>query len=863
MASLEYRVDHAKRLREMRDKLYPLNGSLPSLPDLELDTDTPSKEKLEEDIKVLTEKIEQRLERVESPSCRIAVIGLEKQGKSTFVNAWLGKQALPSDTKRCTWATSTVVNGMTYRAEVKFASRKTFDDTVDGLLKALNVSRADIKFPLNIRDMEEMRGKEGNPAFKDLEQLSRFWHEINQNLGRAPLTIQPATDSIKDLNTELFKYLSLRSKESGEEQGVAYAVEHVDIHIPLAGKDLEFAIDDLPGIDAPGNRAEKMTWFSVERKADVIVLVKNAFNNASLNSNEERIWDKAQQSDSSIKMTDRLFVILNQADAEKIENGRDCHRMAYDNFCTKGVSKDRIFFCSSRAELYKDREGEDLSFPYGDDEFEKAINKIGNYRGQAEGTTGFPEFKNAIYRFLETDFPVLEKRALHDLIDEYNQAVQKIHRLLEAYQNSTTAEPKLSVREQERFAELWHSSAEQKKNIAGLRDAILKTVNALIRDVDERAEVSDNFLKGIRSTMGESKKHFLDTISLEAFNEMDLTGQASALQDLTQMELDYYKKTQGALKTVINSELAADISRNMLGHVRSIWEKAATAASPEAEKGLSAVSPDLMKEALLKELKKRPKPVFGQIFLDDASESVTSYGFAALLKSVAQAPAEYLFQTAEKHDANRARLLRKALIYQNGVSSDSVSKEVEKVFSENGQFSSVDLNNAFGEKVQNNLRLVGEMVGFFLPASFNTLVSRILKTADTSKGNTKKENPFAGTASTQKENTFNIFGRNTPVQEREKTAESVVEELKKRVEVFYVILEALLFDSDFGFLGYYRAVLEEFRRAVEEEMNEHGVIRRFAASKRREIWNQEPLFKENDERQRQEQLITRIRQMLT
>lgn len=859
MASLEYRVDHAERLRKMRDRLYQLNSSLSSLPDLEVDTDELGKEKLVEEIKTLTEKIEQRFGRVSSPTCSIAVIGLEKQGKSTFVNAWLGKQALPSDTKRCTWATSTIVNGMNYQAKVKFSSRKTFDETLDGLFKDLDVSRDEIGFPLptNVREMEKMKGKEGGPAFKDLEQLSRFWPEINQNLGRTELIIQPVTNSIKDLNTELFQYLSLRSKESGEEQGIAYAVDHADIYMPLAGKDLEFAIDDLPGIDAPGNRAENMTWNSVERKADVIVLVKNAFNNASLNSNEERIWDKAQQSDSSIKMTDRLFVILNQADAEKIEHGRDCHRMAYDNFCVKNVPQNRIFFCSSRAELYKTREGQDISFPYSPDEFEKAINKIGNYRGQAEGTTGFSEFRDAIYRFLENDFPVLEQKALQALIEEHDHTVQKIRTLIEAYQNSTTSECNLSAREQERFAELWHPSDLQKRNTAGLRTAILKTVNASIRDVDEKPEVSEGFLKGIRSTIAASKQRFLDTVTLEAFNEMDLTGQASALKNHDKMELDYYEKTQGALKDAIYKELAADISRNILGHVRSIWEKAVAAATPEAEKGLAAVSPDSMKEVLLKFLKRRANPVFGQILVDDAVESSTSYGFAALLKSVAQAPAEYLFHSGEDRGADRARILHKAIIYQNGVVSNSVSKEVEKVFGEKGPFSSADSKDAFGEKVQNNLRRVRDIVGFFMPRPFNALASAALKAEDTPRGTAKKENPFI-----QQENPFS---GNTSVQEKakaEKTAESVVEELRKRIEVFYLILECMLFDSDFGFIGYYRAVLEEFRVAVEKEMNEGGAIRRFAASKCREIWPKEPLFKENDERQRQEQLIAGIRQIL-
>ena len=47
-----------------------------------------------------------QLERLERGEFRIAVVGLEKSGKSTFINAWLESDLLPSDSRRCTFTTT-------------------------------------------------------------------------------------------------------------------------------------------------------------------------------------------------------------------------------------------------------------------------------------------------------------------------------------------------------------------------------------------------------------------------------------------------------------------------------------------------------------------------------------------------------------------------------------------------------------------------------------------------------------------------------------------------------------------------------------------------------------------------------------
>jgi GTPase SAR1 family protein len=875
MAILEYRPEHVSRLREMRDKLSQINAGLSALPDIETEDAALNKDTLGADITTLSERIDQRLSRVDSPTCRIAVIGLEKQGKSSFVNAWIGKQALPSDTKRCTWASSTIVNGMEYKARVSFSSRVKFEHTIDGLFKALNSSREKIGFPLppNVGDIAEIKPIMGNPAFKDLEQLSRFWNEIHANLERPPLDIRANT--IEELYDDLFQYISLRAKKDGAEQGIAYAVDRADIYFPMAQENLEFAIDDLPGIDAPGNRAEEMTWDSVKNHADVIVLVKSAFNNASLNSNEENIWDTAKRSDSSLALTDRLFVILNQADADKVEHGRDCHVQAFQNFSEKGVQNGRIFYCSSRAELFDAMGKDGLSFPYTQEEYDKAVQKICGYRGQAETTTGFPEFKKALYHFLETDFPALERKALQDLISQYDDATQKVRKLLAAFSDASASEQNAPYRERERFETLWDPRTAQEKNIAGLRNAIFKTVNALIREVTIKPEVSAAFLDGIRTNITESKAHFLETITLEAFNSTDLSDQGTSLQRFSDMRNKYFEKVQDALKRAVYHGLALDISRNITGHLQSIWEKAINATTTEAERGIAVVGAEAISDFLKKHPNSKSNVVFGQLFAENAEThtQIAGYGFAALLKSIVHASAEYLLnsETNSKYDGvhtyddARVRVLQKATLYQQGVCDNAINSEIGRL-----RVQHKDDEKSLLEAISNNDSLFRKLVGFFTPKPFDTLASMALnfvgKLKRSEQGKVqetqKKENPFAklNNSDVSWNNSDNAAKSKEPAQ----TAEEVVEDLKTRVEIFYYILEAMLFDDDFGFIGYYRAFLEEFRSSgIAAEMDkEGGMIKALAFKFREQIWSNEAEFKTNAARQALEQRIAGLKQAL-
>ncbi|MEH1787015.1 dynamin family protein [Nostoc sp.] len=93
------------------------------------------------------EAVRRQLERLKKREFRIAVVGLEKAGKSTFINAWLECDLLPAKGGRCTFTTTqiySVENDTEQKLEVQAKTEEQFIN----LLKELETAKAqeDIKY---------------------------------------------------------------------------------------------------------------------------------------------------------------------------------------------------------------------------------------------------------------------------------------------------------------------------------------------------------------------------------------------------------------------------------------------------------------------------------------------------------------------------------------------------------------------------------------------------------------------------------------------------------------------------------------------------------------------------------------------
>ena len=58
---------------------------------------------IQEEMNTLKSDLEDQLQRLQKKIFEIAVVGTEKAGKSSLLNAWIGFELLPSEETRCTY----------------------------------------------------------------------------------------------------------------------------------------------------------------------------------------------------------------------------------------------------------------------------------------------------------------------------------------------------------------------------------------------------------------------------------------------------------------------------------------------------------------------------------------------------------------------------------------------------------------------------------------------------------------------------------------------------------------------------------------------------------------------------------------
>ena len=90
-----------------------------------------------EGIKVKNQKYQHKLT---SNEFEIAIVGLEKAGKSTFANALIKNNVLPSAPERCTFTSTRLVSGGD-KATVQFYTEEEFEQIFQELLEEIKYTK--------------------------------------------------------------------------------------------------------------------------------------------------------------------------------------------------------------------------------------------------------------------------------------------------------------------------------------------------------------------------------------------------------------------------------------------------------------------------------------------------------------------------------------------------------------------------------------------------------------------------------------------------------------------------------------------------------------------------------------------------
>lgn len=253
-------------------------------------------------IKSAAERLRKKLETNEF---EIAIVGLEKAGKSTFANALMGNDILPAKDARCTYTSTNIRYGSYDEATVEFFGKDEFNEDFKRKLSKLSIS-SDMSFDeWTIEKLNDELSKLGEfptefiNLRKDIEEIIENKANIKHLLGNEKRTFNEDA-----FETEVKGYI--------EEPRKAIAVKEIVIRSSKLEKMKNAVIYDVPGFDSPTQMHKDQTMAKM-KQADAIILIVAA-DKPSFNDSLVSFFNNVGYDDDGIKISDKTFVFGNRAD---------------------------------------------------------------------------------------------------------------------------------------------------------------------------------------------------------------------------------------------------------------------------------------------------------------------------------------------------------------------------------------------------------------------------------------------------------------------------------------------------------------------------------------------------------------------
>ena len=318
----------------------------------------------------------------------IAVVGREKSGKSSLLNAWIHFELLPAQRKRCTYTTTELRSCPTTNEQrylIEYFSKEEFQRKVDGTISSLENFKGKVN-----RDRDLL--------MQEIEEIEELNNEIENYLGRP--TAQKQFRSFEDVRAEL--------KSAISDPGQARAIKKVCIWTPIINStDYNIVLYDVPGYDSPITLHKEQTRAKIA-SVDSILYAKQ-FASPDLVDSEIEILKISDSSNPYIKAKDKIIVALTCCDVvnspHEYNDLKFQHQNAWKGF---GVISSRIVPVCAIAELNSSSaESETVQMRL------ETLNS---------GKTGFTELKSAVKACVED----ARNKIIKDRCDELKNKVKEL-----------------------------------------------------------------------------------------------------------------------------------------------------------------------------------------------------------------------------------------------------------------------------------------------------------------------------------------------------------------------------------------------------------------------------------------------------
>ncbi|OYQ87262.1 hypothetical protein B9T21_06915 [Wohlfahrtiimonas chitiniclastica] len=347
--------------------------------------------------------------KLESNEFEIAIVGLEKAGKSTFANALIDNYVLPSAPERCTFTATKLISGVD-EAIVEFYTEHEFDEIFQEMLQELQYPNAEeVSYKtLTLTDFKNF--------FNTLEETNNALYK--SHVGKTDQEIIDILKTTSNLRLDGSKIIFSGDELSKDDFQSYIKGEINDTSKPRSVKSIEIKsskldsmenaiLYDVPGFDSPTKLHLRQTEDRL-KKADAIILVTNVGTNPSIQGTSLSIITKNTDGDG-IPLKDKLFVFGNQIDrVNKFDDiDRNFQTLKGDVLKYQIGTEERTFAGSALKYLV----------------LEKSIVKDEGYDCRySDLNSGIEDIRKKLEEYYQTDrFKILKQK-----IEKNNQLIQDI-----------------------------------------------------------------------------------------------------------------------------------------------------------------------------------------------------------------------------------------------------------------------------------------------------------------------------------------------------------------------------------------------------------------------------------------------------
>ncbi|MEA5536607.1 dynamin family protein [Crocosphaera sp. XPORK-15E] len=376
-----------------------------------------------------------QLERLRKREFRIAVVGLEKAGKSTFINAWLECDLLPAKGGRCTFTTTQIYS-------VKSESEQRLEVQ----------TRTEEQFIHLLKELETVGAKE------DLKTIREYETTLQQVRKEGNLII-PFT-RLEDIREQLKKYVA--------DEKYAHSVLEARLYTNKLAQAEGIVFYDVPGSDSGlakhVDEAQQML-----SDCDAVIVIQRF---RSIREAELEIIKFTEQGDKNITIADKLFVFLSHIDSlGSVEAVKQHIEEASQDWLKRAnLPTNRIISGSAGAYLILNN----LAEEHTQLEIGQASNirdKLSSLTGITDEEilknqgTGIPEIKQRIFNYINTERVSILKKRCEVSIDKIVNTSEDIYRLVNQRFPENPEEAQRFEEERRRisFTEWWNSKWEHIK----------------------------------------------------------------------------------------------------------------------------------------------------------------------------------------------------------------------------------------------------------------------------------------------------------------------------------------------------------------------------------------------------------------